>query len=100
MVSKREFRQQYKEENERTKEESFFEAVPELEETCGDLKGLIETVSGLCNCTGLNIAQGSMSPRTAKAVSESYLVDSSSFKNTFRTSSRIIFVKSKSNLFN
>ena len=48
--------------------ESFFEAVPELEETCGDLKSLIETVSGLCNCTGLNIAQGSMSPRTAKAV--------------------------------
>ena len=69
MISKREFRQQYKEENETTKvRKLFFEAVPKLEEPCGDLKGLTETVSGLYNCTGLNIAHGSMSHRTAKAV--------------------------------
>ena len=49
MISKREFRQQYKEENERTKVRKLFEAVPELEEPCGGLKGLIETVSGLYN---------------------------------------------------
>ena len=47
MISKREFRQQSKEENERTKVRKLFEAVPELEEPCRDLKGLIETVSGL-----------------------------------------------------
>ena len=44
--------------------------MPELEEPCGDLKGLTETVSGLYNCTGLNIAHGSISHRTAKAVYE------------------------------
>ena len=70
MISKREFRQQYKEENETTKVRKLFEAVPKLEEPCGDLKGLTETVSGLYNCTGLNIAHGSMSHRTAKAVYE------------------------------
>ena len=69
-ISKREFRQQYKEENERTKVRKLFEAVPKLEEPCGDWKGLIETVSGFFNCTGLNIAHGSMSHRTAKAVYE------------------------------
>ena len=66
MISKREFRQQYKEENERTKVRKLFEAVHELEEPCGDLKGLIETVSGLYNCAGLNIAHASMSHRTEK----------------------------------
>ena len=71
MTSKREFRQQYKEEeNERTKVRKLFEAVPKLEKPCADLKGLIETVSGLYNCTGLNISHGSMSHRTAKAVYE------------------------------
>ena len=73
MISKREFRLQSKEENERTKIRKLFEAVPELEEPFGDLKGLIETAPGLYslyNCTGLNIAHGSMSHRTAKAVYE------------------------------
>ena len=70
MISKREFRLQSKEENERTKVIKLFEAVPELEEPFGDLKGLIETVPGLHNCTGLNIVHGSMSHRTAKAVYE------------------------------
>ena len=70
MISKSEFRQQYKIENERTKVRKLFEAVPKLEEPCGDWKGLIETVSGLYNCTGLNIAHGSVSHRTAKAVYE------------------------------
>ena len=59
-----------KEENERIKVRKLFEAVPKLEEPCRDLKGLIETVSGLYNCTGLNIARDSMSHRTAKAVYE------------------------------
>ena len=54
MILKREFRQQSKEENERTRVRKLFEAVPELEEPCRDLKGLIETVSGLYNGTGLN----------------------------------------------
>ena len=44
--------------------------MPELEEPCGDLKGLIETVSGLYYCTILHIAHGSKSYRTAKAVYE------------------------------
>ena len=70
MISKREFRKQCKEENERTKVRKLFEAVPKLEKPCGDLKGLIETVSGLYNCTGLNITHSSMSHRTAKAVYE------------------------------
>ena len=56
-----------KEENERIKVRKLFETLPELEEPCRDPKGLIETVSGLYNCTGLNIAHDSMSHRTAKA---------------------------------
>ena len=44
--------------------------MPELEEPCRDLKGLTETISGLNNCTGLNIAHDSMCHRTAKAVYE------------------------------
>ena len=51
MISKREFRQQYKEENERIKVRKLFEVVPKLEKPCGDLKGLIETVSDLYNWT-------------------------------------------------
>ena len=70
MISFWDFRQRYTEENERTKVRKLLEAVPKLEEPCGDLKGLIETVSGLYNCTGLNIAHDSMSHRTAKAVYE------------------------------
>ena len=70
MISKWEFRQQYKEENERTKVRKLSEAVPKLEEPCRGLKGLIETVYRLYNCTGLNIAHASMSHRTAKAVYE------------------------------
>ena len=54
MILKREFWQQSKEENERTKVRKLFEAVPELEEPCRNLKGLIKTVSGLYNCAGLN----------------------------------------------
>ena len=59
-----------KEENEKIKVRKLFEAVPKLEEPCRDLKGLSETVSGLYNCTGLNIAHDLMSHRTTKAVYE------------------------------
>ena len=65
-----EFQQQSKEENEMTKVRKLFEAVSKLEEPCGDLKGLIETVSGLYSCTGLNNVHASISYRTAKAVHE------------------------------